>query len=158
MCLQDFNISKPTPFHFVQEIFWDEEIPAAEGRGERACCLRCKSGRKFSVVEVNWKLFKGNTTPMLSGRKRLDQTRPQDIFKRRKGRNAFMDGNGGWMGSFTKSEPPLNFYGKSRDWVWIVSPLFFWQGWEIGDTVTECENWKWPLILFCVYMWLCCLV
>ena len=68
MCLQYLNILKPTPFHLVQEIFWDEEIPAAEGRGERACCLRCKSGRKFSVVEVNWKLFKGNTTPMLSGR------------------------------------------------------------------------------------------
>ena len=45
------------------------------------------------------------------------------VFKRRKGRNAFMDGNGGWMASFTKSEPPLNFYGKSRDWVWIEPPL-----------------------------------
>ena len=35
-----------------------------EWRG-RACCLRWK--RIFSETEVNWKLFKGNTTPMLSG-------------------------------------------------------------------------------------------
>ena len=35
-----------------------------EWRG-RACCLRWK--RIFSETEVNWKLFKGNTTPLLSG-------------------------------------------------------------------------------------------
>ena len=73
LCIDTSKTSKLTLFHFVKQIFWvsdwDGEIPADEGRGGRSMLPEVQNGRIFSVVEVNWKLFKGNATPVLSGRR-----------------------------------------------------------------------------------------
>ena len=47
---------------------WRNSCWWGERRGG-ACCPRCKMEEYFSVVEVNWKLFKGNATPVMSGRR-----------------------------------------------------------------------------------------
>ena len=54
-------------FNRLLSILWSKYSEMEKfllGGRERACCLRCKM--EFSEVEVNWKLFKGNTTPILT--------------------------------------------------------------------------------------------